>query len=120
MKNEVEDLMFPDLHDSAAAELPAGVQGGTGAGIPDADGKVRSSAPPRSGLQRDKSDPSVIVFSVIKRCQHPHFTQFFQKAKKGQPKTGGFRADGSKWFGSRRLFSIPYLHISRSIKMNTY
>ena len=32
-------------------------------------------------FQRDKSDPSVIVFSEIKRCQRPHFTQFFQKAK---------------------------------------
>ena len=38
-------------------------------------------------FQRDKRDPSVIVFSEIKRCQHPHFTQFFQKAKKnGKPK----------------------------------
>ena len=34
-------------------------------------------------FQRDKSDPSVIVFSEIKRCQRPHFTQFFQKAKIG-------------------------------------
>ena len=33
-------------------------------------------------FQRDKSDPSVIVFSVIKRCQLPHSTQFFQEAKK--------------------------------------
>ena len=33
-------------------------------------------------FQRDKSDPSVIVFSEIQCCQHPHFTQFFQKAKK--------------------------------------
>ena len=32
-------------------------------------------------FQRDNSDPSVIVFSVIKRCQRPHSTQFFQKAK---------------------------------------
>ena len=24
----------------------------------------------------------MIVFSEIKRCQHPHFTQIFQKAKK--------------------------------------
>ena len=32
-------------------------------------------------FQRDTSDPSVIVFSGIKRCQLPHFTRFFQKAK---------------------------------------
>ena len=32
-------------------------------------------------FQRNNSDPSVIVFSVIKRCQLPHSTQFFQKAK---------------------------------------
>ena len=32
-------------------------------------------------FQRDKRDPSVIVFSEIKRCQRPHSTQFFQKAK---------------------------------------
>ena len=30
---------------------------------------------------RDISDPSVIVLSEIQRCQHPHSTQFFQKAK---------------------------------------
>ena len=30
-------------------------------------------------FQRDKSDPSVIVFSELKRCQLPHFTQFFKK-----------------------------------------
>ena len=32
-------------------------------------------------FQRDKSDPSVIDFSEIKRCQLPHSTQFFQKAE---------------------------------------
>ena len=32
-------------------------------------------------FQTDKSDPSVIVFSEIKRCQLPHSTHFFQKAK---------------------------------------
>ena len=26
----------------------------------------------------------MIVFSEIKRCQHPHSNQFFQKAKKGR------------------------------------
>ena len=31
-------------------------------------------------FQNDKSDPSVIVFSEIKRCQLPNSTQFFQKA----------------------------------------
>ena len=31
-------------------------------------------------FQSDKSDPSVIVVSEIKRCQLPHFTQFFQIA----------------------------------------
>ena len=30
----------------------------------------------------DKSDPSVIPFSEIQRCQHPHSTQFFEEAKK--------------------------------------
>ena len=34
-------------------------------------------------FQRHKSDPSVIVFSEIKCCQLPHFTQFFQTAKTG-------------------------------------
>ena len=32
-------------------------------------------------FQRDKSDPSVLVFREIQRCQLPHFTQLFQKAK---------------------------------------
>ena len=32
---------------------------------------------------RDKNDPSVIVFSEIKRCQLPHSTQFFKKQKTG-------------------------------------
>ena len=32
---------------------------------------------------RDIIDPLVVVFSEIQRCQHPHFTQFFQNAKKG-------------------------------------
>ena len=32
---------------------------------------------------RDIIDPLVVVFSEIKRCQHPHSTQNFQKAKKG-------------------------------------
>ena len=35
----------------------------------------------RHRFQRDTNDPSVIVFSETKRCQCPHFTQFFQKAK---------------------------------------
>ena len=35
-------------------------------------------------LCRRDSDPSVIVLSEIKRCQHPHFTQNFQKAKEGR------------------------------------
>ena len=39
-------------------------------------------------FQSDISDPSVIVFSEIKRCQLPYFTQFFQKAKMGSS-TGG-------------------------------
>ena len=33
-------------------------------------------------FQRDKNDPSVIVFREIKRCQHPHSTQNFSKSKK--------------------------------------
>ena len=35
----------------------------------------------------------VIVFSVIKRCQNPQFTQFFQKAKKGPPEVSDFIED---------------------------
>ena len=31
----------------------------------------------------DKSDPSMIVFSEIKRCHHPHFTLIFSKSKRG-------------------------------------
>lgn len=58
--SEVEDLMFPDLHDSAADELPAGVQGGTGGGIPDADGKVTSStsAPLPGSTEATSSTPT--------------------------------------------------------------
>ena len=32
-------------------------------------------------FQRAKSEPSVIVFSEIKRCQLPHSTRFFKKQK---------------------------------------
>ena len=32
-------------------------------------------------FQRDKSDPSVIVFSEIKRCQLPHFTHFSKSCR---------------------------------------
>ena len=32
-------------------------------------------------FQSDKSDPSVIAFSEIKRCQLPHSTRFFKKQK---------------------------------------
>jgi len=32
-------------------------------------------------FQRDKSDPSAIVFSEIKRCQLPHSTQFSESKK---------------------------------------
>ena len=39
-------------------------------------------------FQRDKSDPAVIVFSEIKRCQLPHSTQFFKKAKIRGPSPG--------------------------------
>ena len=34
---------------------------------------------PIDRFQRDKRDPSVIVFSEIQRCQLPHATQFFKK-----------------------------------------
>ena len=40
-------------------------------------------------FQRDKSDPSVVVFSEIKRCQLPHSTHFFQKAKREGWVVGG-------------------------------
>ena len=33
------------------------------------------------------NDPSVIVFSEINRWQHPHSTQFFQKAEVEETKT---------------------------------
>ena len=39
-------------------------------------------------FQRDKSDPSVIVFSEIKRCQLPHFTHFFFKKQKWESARG--------------------------------
>ena len=48
-------------------------------------------------FQRDKSALSVIVFSEIKRCQRPHSTQFFQKAKLEESTAG------SRWKGSTRV-----------------
>ena len=47
---------------------------------------------------RDKIDPLVIVFSEIKRCQNPQFTQIVQKAKKcvcSRGATGASRYDQS-------------------------
>ena len=41
-------------------------------------------------FQRNKSDPSVIVFSGIRRCQHPHFTQFFKMQKRYVGEASGF------------------------------
>ena len=61
--------------------------------IPEPSGSAGSCANPAEAVQpdllqvavdrfqRDQSDPSVIVFSEIKRCQLPHVTQFFQKTK---------------------------------------
>ena len=43
-------------------------------------GSVRAAELAIDRFQRDKSDPSVIVFNETKRCQLPHSTQFFQKA----------------------------------------
>jgi len=40
-------------------------------------------------FQRDRSDPWVVVFSEIKRCQLPRSTQFFQKAKIGSISLSG-------------------------------
>ena len=37
---------------------------------------------PIDRFQRNKSDPPVIVFSEIKRCQRPHSTHFFKKQKR--------------------------------------
>ena len=42
------------------------------------EGRARG---PWSFLKNSNRDPSLIVFSEIKRCQHPHSTQFFQEAK---------------------------------------
>ena len=44
-------------------------------------------------FQRDKRDPSVIVFSDLQRCQLPHSTQFFQKAKNVAPGLEASRCD---------------------------
>ena len=38
----------------------------------------------------------MIVFSDIKRCRHPHFTQIVQKAKKGAAQVGKFPSDEEK------------------------
>ena len=46
------------------------------------------------GARRDKTDPLVIVFNEIKRCQHPHSTPFFRKAKKNP--RGELRLDCGK------------------------
>ena len=43
-------------------------------------------------FQSDKRDPSVIVFSEIKRCQLPYSTHFFQKAKNVAGTRDAFRA----------------------------
>jgi hypothetical protein len=51
-------------------------------------------------FRRDKSDPSVIVFSEIKRCQLPQFTQFFQKAI--------FQASALDAFGFRSSCLVPH------------
>ena len=40
-------------------------------------------------FQSDKSDPSVIVFSAIKRCQLPYSTQFFKKPTRTRKKPRG-------------------------------
>ena len=39
-------------------------------------------------FQRNKNDPSVIVFSEIKRCQNPYSTHNFQKAKSAKRAQG--------------------------------
>ena len=41
---------------------------------------------------RDKIDPLVVVFSEIKRCQHPQFTQIVQKAR-NRPNIGPPRGE---------------------------
>ena len=43
------------------------------------DRKVQAGQVAVDRFQRDKSDPSVIVCSEIKRCQNPQFTQIFRK-----------------------------------------
>jgi hypothetical protein len=46
--------------------------------------------------RRDKSDPLVIFFSEIKRCQNPQFTQIVQKAKKPLQTVHRGRLDGAE------------------------
>ena len=51
-----------------------------------ADVFLKAGVLPRGALcgrppARDKIDPLVVVFSEIKRCQNPQFTQIVQKAK---------------------------------------
>ena len=76
----------------------------SGAGIAWAVNKISFFRPTRGAassvtidrFQKNRSDPSVVVLSEIKRCQLPHSTQFFQKAKMGAsaPGTRGRRRGG--------------------------
>ena len=59
---------------------------------------------PSDRFQRDKRDPSVIVFSEIKRCQLPHSTHFFQKAKKGCTAMSRTKLGGSPSASERSNF----------------
>ena len=54
-------------------------------------------------FQRDKDDPSVIVFGEIQRCQNPDFTQFFSKAKKPveAARLASRRRSGTSWMPAR-------------------
>ena len=66
-------------------------------------------------FQRNKSDPSVIVFSEIKRCQRPHFTQLFQKAKKLKNPSKAAEMLDSVEEASRRQCLVPSHQCERGV-----
>ena len=69
---------------------PSGLGDHHGAGGFGGHGSLFGGGDAIDRFQRDKSDPSVIVFSEIKRCQLPHSTQFSLKAI--------YRGEGAGWW----------------------
>ena len=58
----------------------------------------------------EKSDLLVVVFSVIKCCQNPQFTQIVQKEKTG----GHMRGTIHRWRIGARMSQLPFLSESRA------